>query len=154
MMPVQVLGGNRLPLASRQMFHLTEDVDPWACLCSAFRTTKLATELFMVSSTRLWSTHHHLELCGGRLALLRYVNAIHANTALKGLPDAVRSAVASSVRDSFAKLQKDGYVVAEAKSVKIKPARQDIRTSGGGPGLGHVHGNTRPREGRPRPSRG
>lgn len=87
-------------------------------------------------------------------ALLRDVNAIHANTAFGDLPEAVRSAVASSVREAFAKLQKEGYVVAEAKSVQVKPARQDIRGSGVVPGIGLLRSNTRPPKGRPRPSRG
>ena len=87
-------------------------------------------------------------------ALLRDVNAIHANTAFEDLPDAVRSAVASSVRDAFAKLQKDGYVVAEAKSVQVIPARQDSRAPGSVPAGGQRRSDTRPPKGRPRPSRG
>lgn len=62
-------------------------------------------------------------------ALLRDVNAIHANTAFDDLPEAVRSAVASSVRGAFARLQKDGYVVADAKSVQVRPQRQEPRSS-------------------------
>lgn len=88
-------------------------------------------------------------------ALLRDVNAIHANTAFGDLPEAVRSAIASSVRDAFAKLQKDGYVVAEAKSVRVGPARPDTRVPGGGPAGGRHRSDTRPPpKGRPRPSRG
>jgi hypothetical protein len=87
--------------------------------------------------------------------LLRDVNAIHANTAFGDLPEAVRLAVASSVRDAFTKLQKEGYVIAEAKSVQVKPARQDTRASGGVPTSGQLRSNTRPPpKGRPRPSRG
>jgi hypothetical protein len=59
--------------------------------------------------------------------LLRDVNAIHANTAFADLPEAVRVAVASSVRDAFARLRKDGYVVAEAKSLQVTSARKDPR---------------------------
>ncbi|HEX8415730.1 MAG TPA: hypothetical protein VF637_17895 [Sphingomicrobium sp.] len=88
-------------------------------------------------------------------ALLRDVNAIHANTAFGDLPEAVRSAVASSVRDAFTKLQKDGYVVAEANSAQVRPARQDARAAGGGPAGGQPRSNTRPPpQGRPRPSGG
>jgi len=50
-------------------------------------------------------------------ALMRDLASIHANTAFADLPPAVRSAVATSVRDAFARLQRDGYVIAEAKSV-------------------------------------
>lgn len=50
-------------------------------------------------------------------ALMRDLAAIHANTAFGDLPLAVQKAVAFSVRDAFSKLQKNGYVVAEAKSV-------------------------------------
>ena len=87
-------------------------------------------------------------------ALLRDVNAIHANTAFGDFPDAVRPTVAASVRDAFTKLQKDGYVVAVAKSIQVKPVRQDTRASGGGPGVEQLRSNTRPPQARPRPSRG
>jgi hypothetical protein len=50
-------------------------------------------------------------------ALMRDLAAIHANTAFGDLPLAVQKAVAFSVRDAFSKLQKNGYVIAEAKSV-------------------------------------
>jgi hypothetical protein len=87
-------------------------------------------------------------------ALLRDVNAIHANTAFGDLPEAIRSAVASSVRGAFSKLQKDGYVVAEAKSVQVAPApRKSVspadRPAGGQrrPKPGHAP------KGPPRPSR-
>lgn len=77
-------------------------------------------------------------------ALIRDVNAIHANTAFEDLPEAVRSAAASSVRDAFAKLQKEGYVVAEAKSVQARPARQDARASGLVPSGGQLRPGTQP----------
>jgi hypothetical protein len=50
-------------------------------------------------------------------ALIRDLASIHANTAFGDLPAAVQKAVAASVRSAFAQLQKDGYVIAEAKSV-------------------------------------
>lgn len=88
-------------------------------------------------------------------ALLRDVNAIHANTAFEDLPEAVRSAVASSVRDAFSKLQKDGYVVAEAKSVQVRPARQDRRALGGAPIRAQPRSDTQPPpKGRRGPRRG
>jgi hypothetical protein len=50
-------------------------------------------------------------------ALMRDLASIHANTAFGDLPPAVQKAVAASVRNAFAQLQKDGYVVAQAKGV-------------------------------------
>ncbi|MFA5964429.1 MAG: hypothetical protein WC804_10465 [Sphingomonas sp.] len=50
-------------------------------------------------------------------ALIRDLASIHANTAFSDLPSAVQKAVAASVRNAFSRLQKDGYVIAEAKSV-------------------------------------
>ena len=56
-------------------------------------------------------------------ALLRDLASIHANTAFDDLPPAVQKSVATSVRTAFSQLQKDGYVVAEAKSVLQAPPR-------------------------------
>lgn len=50
-------------------------------------------------------------------ALMRDLASIHSNTAFDDLPAAVQKAVAASVRNAFSRLQKDGYVVAETKSV-------------------------------------
>jgi hypothetical protein len=50
-------------------------------------------------------------------ALIRDLASIHANTAFSDLPSAVQKAVAASVRNAFSQLQRDGYVIAEAKSV-------------------------------------
>lgn len=50
-------------------------------------------------------------------ALIRDLASIHANTAFGDLPAAVQKAIAASVRGAFSRLQKDGYVIAEAKSV-------------------------------------
>jgi cation transport regulator ChaB len=87
-------------------------------------------------------------------AMLRDVNAIHANTAFADLPEAVRAAVASSVRDAFAKLRKDGYVVAEAKSLQVADARQEPRSSGSPPSAGQRRPASRTSpKGRPRPNR-
>jgi hypothetical protein len=87
-------------------------------------------------------------------ALLRDVNAIHANTAFGDLPDAVRSAVASSVRAAFTMLQKDGYVIAEAKSVRVTPARPETRSAAGSPEVGQRRPSPKSSpKGRPRPSR-
>jgi hypothetical protein len=67
-------------------------------------------------------------------ALLRDLNAIHANTAFGDLPEAVQTAVAASVRDTFAKLQKEGYAIAEAKSVHPAGPRPPGSRPPGGPG--------------------
>ena len=56
-------------------------------------------------------------------ALIRDLASIHANTAFGDLPSAVQKAVAASVRNAFSQLQKDGYVIAEAKSVLATPPR-------------------------------
>ena len=50
-------------------------------------------------------------------ALMRDLASIHANAAFADLPPAIQKAVAASVRDAFSRLRKDGYVIAEAKSV-------------------------------------
>lgn len=87
-------------------------------------------------------------------ALLRDVNAIHANTAFEDLPDAVRSTVTSSVRGAFSKLQKEGYVIAEANSVGAAAARREPRASESQKAGGQPRPSPRstPR-GRPRPTR-
>ncbi|HEX8414835.1 MAG TPA: hypothetical protein VF637_13250 [Sphingomicrobium sp.] len=85
--------------------------------------------------------------------LLRDINTIHANTAFGDLPQAVQSAVAASVRGAFTQLQKDGYVVAEAKSVQA-PGRPGPRPPGSRPPDGPRGTAPRPGpRGRPRPSR-
>ena len=85
--------------------------------------------------------------------LLRDMNAIHANTAFGDLPQAVQSAVAASVRGAFTQLQKDGYVIAEAKSVQA-PARPGPRPPGSRPPEGPRGPAPRPGpRGRPRPTR-
>lgn len=85
-------------------------------------------------------------------ALLRDLAAIHANTAFADLPEPVRSAIASSVREAFATLRKDGYVIAEARSVQVAPVRQESRATGGPPRPGPRRPTPRPApKGRPRP---
>ena len=54
-------------------------------------------------------------------ALLRDLNAVHANTAFTDLPAAVQTAVAPSVRDAFGKLRKEGYAIAEANGQPRPP---------------------------------
>jgi len=92
-------------------------------------------------------------------ALIRDLASIHANTAFGDLPPAVQKAVAASVRNAFAQLRKDGYVIAEAKSVLPtaprpappgasgrggRPPRRDAPKPGGG-------GVRRPPPGRGKP---
>ena len=85
--------------------------------------------------------------------LLRDMSAIHANTAFADLPASVQSAVAASVRGAFTQLQKDGYVIAEAKSVQA-PGRSGPRPPGSRPPDGPRGPAPRPGpRGRPRPSR-
>lgn len=87
-------------------------------------------------------------------ALLRDINAIHANTAFADLPDAVRQVVSNSTRDLFGRLRTGGYVVADSKAVA--PARpaptpdrsRDRPRSGPRPGGGQRPG---PRPDGPRP---
>jgi hypothetical protein len=87
-------------------------------------------------------------------ALLRDVNAIRANTAFDDLPPSVRSAVATSVPAAFARLRRDGFVVADAKSLQTAPARQEPLSSASKPKAGHRRTSTRPAsKGRPTPSR-
>jgi hypothetical protein len=87
-------------------------------------------------------------------ALLRDVNAIHANTAFADLPEAIRSAVAASVRGAFSRLQKEGYVVADAKSVRATPARRESAPPADRPTAGPRPQRPGPAaKGRPRPSR-
>lgn len=80
-------------------------------------------------------------------ALMRDLAAIHANTAFGDLPEAVQKAVAASVRNAFTQLRKDGYVIAEAKSVvssQPRPAPVSL-----------VNRNDRgPRRGPPKPGGG
>ena len=56
-------------------------------------------------------------------ALLRDLNAIHSNTAFADLPPAARNAIAASVREAFTRLQREGYVIAEAKRI-LAPERR------------------------------
>ncbi|CAN5311256.1 hypothetical protein BH10PSE14_BH10PSE14_44550 [soil metagenome] len=81
-------------------------------------------------------------------ALIRDLASIHANTAFGDLPAAVQKAVATSVRNAFTQLQKDGYVIAEAKSV-LPSAPRPAPTGT----AGRVAGRTdrAPRRGPPNP---
>jgi len=82
-------------------------------------------------------------------ALLRDVNAIHSNTAFADLPPAIQKAVAASVRSAFSKLQKEGYVVSDAKSVRpVTVARPPIHAKDGGR-PGERRTSNRPRSPKP-----
>lgn len=86
-------------------------------------------------------------------ALLRDINAIHANTAFADLPDAVRQAVSASTRDLFTRLRTGGYVVADSKAVApSRPAPSPDRSRDrprSGPRQGPPRGNA-PRSDGPR----
>lgn len=89
-------------------------------------------------------------------ALLRDLNAIHANTAFADLPPSVRGAIAVSVRDAFTRLQKDGYVIAEAKRIIIPDGRVPAQRPNVAKGLqGPAQGKPKdPRRPPPRPPPG
>ena len=53
--------------------------------------------------------------------LVRELNTVHLNTTLEDMPAEVRSAIAASVRDAFARLRKEGYAVAGAETVPARP---------------------------------
>ncbi|AOH83553.1 hypothetical protein AWL63_05790 [Sphingomonas panacis] len=55
-------------------------------------------------------------------ALLRDLNAVHANTTLADLPAEVQAAIAASVRDAFSRLLKEGYTVAPSRGAPPPPA--------------------------------
>jgi len=55
-------------------------------------------------------------------ALLRDLNAIHANTTLADLPAEVQAAITTSVRDAFSRLLKEGYTVAPSRGAPPPPA--------------------------------
>jgi len=55
-------------------------------------------------------------------ALVRDLNAVHANTTLADLPAEVQSAITASVRDAFSRLLKEGYTVAPSRGVPPPPA--------------------------------
>jgi hypothetical protein len=54
-------------------------------------------------------------------ALVRDLNAVHANTTLADLPAEVQSAITASVRDAFSRLLKEGYAVAPSRGVPPPP---------------------------------
>jgi hypothetical protein len=90
---------------------------------------------------------------GAPNALLRDLNAVHANTTFGDLPEEVRRAIVASVRDGFSRLLREGYAVAPAGSAP--PVRHGPAT-GQGPGRPHRPGGGprpagRPGGGKPRP---
>ena len=68
-------------------------------------------------------------------ALLREINAIHANSARADLPKELQAAISASVRTSFTRLMKEGYSVAPAGSERRAPPPrpQGQRPGPGGP---------------------
>ncbi|WP_277924789.1 hypothetical protein [Sphingomonas sp. BAUL-RG-20F-R05-02] len=55
-------------------------------------------------------------------ALVRDLNAVHANTTLADLPAEVQAAITASVRDAFSRLLKEGYTVAPSRGTTPPPA--------------------------------
>ncbi|HEY0413005.1 MAG TPA: hypothetical protein VGD66_07680 [Allosphingosinicella sp.] len=100
--------------------------------------------------------------------LLRDLNAIHANTAVADLPEALQAAVAASVRAAFTRLLREGYSVSPGRPAPAaqaprpdstrRPPRPAPRGDGPRPprpSQGPPRGDGRPRGapggGRPRP---
>lgn len=63
---------------------------------------------------------------GMQNALLRDINAIHANTTFADLPRPLQSAITGSVRSAFARLLKEGYAVSDRNLARDdrRPQRQ------------------------------
>lgn len=77
-------------------------------------------------------------------ALMRDLGSIHANAAFDDLPTTIQKAVAASVRNAFAQFQKDGYVIAEAKSVLRTTPRVDTNRSAAGAERAHRRSPPKP----------
>jgi hypothetical protein len=79
-------------------------------------------------------------------ALLRDVNAIHANSTFADLPKELQSAISASVRAAFNRLLKEGYSVSQGQA---EPARRaPDRAMRSGPRRSSGPGNNQPK---PRP---
>ena len=85
-------------------------------------------------------------------ALVRDLASIHANTAFSDLPPAVQTSVGASVREAFARLRKEGYVIADAKSVHSAPPRSAPGSAGGRPDHPSSGATSRPRGARRPPT--
>jgi hypothetical protein len=87
-------------------------------------------------------------------ALVRDIGTIHANTAFADLPEPIQATVSESVRRAFAQLRKEGYAVADARSVAPSDPRPPVgrppRGDGGRPSSDHRRPPGPPRDkGRP-----
>jgi hypothetical protein len=85
-------------------------------------------------------------------ALLRDVNAIHANSTFADLPKELQSAISGSVRSAFNRLLKEGYSVSQgqpepARRAPDRPVRTGPRNS---PRPGGNQAKPRPRNKPPR----
>ena len=60
-------------------------------------------------------------------ALLRDINAIHANTAFDDLPKELQTTIAAAVRTAFTRLQREGYSVSSSQP---PPPRPQVRHDG------------------------
>ena len=81
-------------------------------------------------------------------ALLRDLNAVHANTTFADLPKEVQDAVSTSVRAAFTRLMKEGYAVSSnAVPPRVPPPRRE------GPPSTEQHRRPPGRRDGPRPGR-
>lgn len=89
--------------------------------------------------------------------ILRDLGAIHANTAVADLPEAVRKAIENSVREAFTKLLREGYQVSSGTQSQRPsgPPRDRVpsRAPGGRPPPRHSGGERGGRDGGARPPR-
>jgi hypothetical protein len=58
---------------------------------------------------------------GMQNALLRDINAVHANTTFADLPKPLQAAITESVRSAFTRLLKEGYAVSDRKLAQSNP---------------------------------
>jgi len=67
-------------------------------------------------------------------ALLRDINAIHANTSFDDLPKELQATIASAVRTAFTQLHREGYSVSSSQAPPPRPqGRHDGRPPPRGP---------------------
>jgi len=78
-------------------------------------------------------------------ALLRDVNAIHANSTFADLPRELQSAIAASVRAAFNRLMKEGYSVSQGPPEPPRRPPERPRRSGPGKPSGPRNDRAKPR---------
>jgi hypothetical protein len=76
-------------------------------------------------------------------ALLRDINAVHANSTFSDLPTELQSAIAASVRSAFNRLLKEGYSVSQGQpEPQRRPPERPVRP---GPRNASRPGDNRPK---------